>query len=241
MITKVKKLSQIAGLCCAFSYTSFSWLPAFNQFSTIEILSSASQFLLQNGITTEKIVSDFLANIKSGASIQEEDLLPVCSRLLAYAFMFDSETQQLIMRSESNIIKELKNFVAKGPFFITGIHGGIIYGQRSSSVTIVYQNGRGQLKQRKYNLSLETIGLKGGLAFHLGAIFITGDGFNYYDSAQTIYLNQGIELSDHWFLGLEGLYCSINTISSCGIWILGVNLGVGGSLSYIFDGTLTPE
>lgn len=162
----------------------------------------------------------------------------VCSILLVVFFSLPLIAEPLI--AEKMSIKEQKEYKPTGISFCIDPNVGLIWDNLDPMFTITYKNAAGQTKTRKYQASIDTIGLKLDVSIRFNLVFFTDSANDYYESNKVLHLGTGIELgiAEAWGLGL--IYAPF-TNAPGGLLIINGNFGIGGNgLCLVQGGTLIP-
>lgn len=151
----------------------------------------------------------------------------------------------------------LKQFKISGWSYSISPNVACILDSQSLHFPIFYTNSTGETKQRIYQASFKSIGLKLQCALKLYLIFFVNTNFDFYNSNETIQLGHGIEalLPVQHLLKMFGIsksLCPVNpevtyisfTNTPGGLLLIGIPLGInpfGLNLSYVTSGgTLSP-
>ncbi len=173
------------------------------------------------------------------AQANEEDLLVLCGHLIPYLSRLNEKQTNNLLNIKNEIIDYLRSFKVTSYSFEIDPNIAFILDHQTPSFTVYYENGKGQVKRRKYDAKIWSIGLKAEFAIRVEIIKIISSGFNYYDSNKEIHLSKGIEFSLATGPGLNFLCCGFEDFDG-GLVIAGVPLGISGGLSIVFGGSLVP-
>jgi hypothetical protein len=142
-----------------------------------------------------------------------------------------------LMKAQSTIIEALRKYKVSGYSFCIDPNVAFIWDNQNPLLKVYYKNDSGQIKQRRYQASINSIGLKFELAIKFNFIFFVNTDFNFYDSDKVIEFDSGIDLS----IGIFAItYASFKYIPG-GILIIGCPIpGTLTLLSIVTGGSLTP-
>ncbi|MCK4651115.1 hypothetical protein KAT08_02970 [Candidatus Babeliales bacterium] len=116
------------------------------------------------------------------------------------------------------IIKSLRKFKITGIATTVDPNLALIFDIQNPILQVIYKNSIGEIKTRKYQALVKSIGLKLEFDFKIDLIFIVGTDFNFYDSDKTIELGPGIDLKTNI---IDFTYASFNNHDG-GMIILGI-------------------
>lgn len=137
-------------------------------------------------------------------------------------------------------IEELKQYKPTGISFCVDPNVGLIWDNLDPAFTITYKNAAGQTKIRRYQASIDTIGLKLDFSIHLNLVFFTDSANDYYESNKVLQLGTGIQFGFTKVWGLGVIYAPFKNAPG-GLLILSSCFGIGGDgLCLVQGGTLIP-
>lgn len=191
-----------------------------------EILKNITQSLNKTKDILEKY---------SSTDLTEEILLEICSKLLFHKDLIgDQCTSVLKIRNE--IIEYLRDFTSTGIDVEIDPNIALIIDKQNPNFTVTFKNSEGKIKKRKYALTIKSVGIKIECSIKIDVISIFGKNFNYYDTSKELKLGPGVDVGISW---LSLTICKIEELG-CTLLLFGPVLGILGSISYVFQGTMTP-
>jgi len=114
-----------------------------------------------------------------------------------------ASTLTQITTNKDKITSMLKNYKVCGSSLCSYFNGAFIFEEKKLDFEVDYAADNSQnLKQRRYNASIKTIGCKSEFTQKTAMIFFVETDFNFYDSNKTIKIGPGLSLS----LGLEYIH-----------------------------------
>jgi len=190
-------------LAVGFVFASFAIVSARTVSECKIQLKEISQELLDKNVYHPKIASF----VKESVILPEEAIIEFCDQLLLYRHDLGSKASD-VETIKDEIISYLRSFVASGmdvgeidPNFAFG------YNVQNPDFKVTFKNPAGEIKTRKYALSVKSFGLKFELVIKINGIMILGEGFNYYDSANKEYeLGSGFDMAYYPHKGLDGAF-----------------------------------
>ncbi len=144
------------------------------------------------------------------------------------------------------MMKKLSDYKVSGLSFGIDRNAGLIWDTQTPRFNVFYKDEQGDVKTRRFDCKIDSIGLKLTLSINLNCIFFTGN-IDFENSNHVLELGQGIDLSAEIFpliplisLGFSFLYAPF-TNAPGGILMFGMPiLGFSDGISMVTGGTLTP-
>ena len=142
---------------------------------------------------------------------------------------------QVMIKYYYAVIESIKNadeqiVLAYDPNF------GFIYDHQNPSFDVVFKNDKGDIKTRRFNGSIYSLGCKAQFALNLNFIFFIGTDFNYLDAQNPIKLGVGCESHFPGFGWIYAPFCDMPG----GMLILMLSVGLSSGFSIVTGGSLTP-
>ena len=106
-----------------------------------------------------------------------------------------SEHYKALKTAEGLLIKRLKSYHISGFSLAIDPNGACMIDNQDPSFPVAYRNAKGEIKTRKYQASINSIGLKLEFAIKFDLIFFTGTEDDFYNTNKVIELGTGIEVS----------------------------------------------
>ena len=187
---------------------------------------------------------------KSANKFTEEELQAMIKLIFNYGSTVPQEARIALNEISQFLVSRLSTYEVSGFAFAFDPNAGLIWDNQKPSFTIVFKNKEGQIKSRKYDASINSIGLKLALSLNFNLIFFTGD-INFENSNQVLELGTGIDLDLLFITKLLGIgwlipgtpfitYAPFKNAPGA-LLMLGLALGLNGALSVVTSGTLTPK
>lgn len=170
----------------------------------------------------------------------EDVMLELCKWLKKCRYFLSENSIKEVDVIHTSVKDHLKTFVATGWNICLDGNLGLVWDTMDPVVTVTFVNPTGEVKTRKHQLIINTIGPKFKLTCDFCLLKFTGSGFNYYDSRKELSLGGGIDVTAAPFIGPDFLYCRIKEMPGTGILMGGVALGIALGISGIYSGTITP-
>ena len=116
------------------------------------------------------------------------------------------------------IAKKLKDYKVTGFSFCIDPNFAFIYDSQNPTFEVKYKNEKGEIKKRKYESYIQSIGLKLEFTFKFNLIFFLGTDLDFYNTNKEIDLGYGIDI-DSTFCDIT--YANFNNAPG-GILIIGI-------------------
>ncbi len=194
MVCLLKKGLLVLG----FASASFVFMSARTVSECKTQLKEIAQDLMDKNVDNPKIFSLDRSVVKEGAILVEEELIGFCNQILLYREDLGSKASD-VENIKNELISYLRSFIASGiDLGELDFNFAFIYNAQNPDFTIKFKNPAGEVKTRKYALTVRSIGFKFELVIKINGIMIIGSDFNYYDSANKEYdLGAGLDVG--WY------------------------------------------
>ena len=205
-------------------------------------LSTAKNLINQLSNTTPAVNATLQGrNIHSFSDIE---LLALIQTISSHHNTTDlnPENALQIIHAENTLISLLRKFKVSGYSFCIDPNFAFIWDNQNPQFNVFYKNDNGDIKQRSYQASINSIGFKFEFAIKLNLIFFLNTDFNFYDSNKVIEFDYGIDLGiGATCFGLCLTYAPFKNMPG-GFLMIGYPLlfFTINPLSFVTSGTLTP-
>lgn len=176
-----------------------------------------------------------------GTEFTEEELIAAMNTILdGYSHKLTPEIRTAVTKIQEGLITRLRNFKVTGFAFTVDPNGAFFVDTQDPVFDMVFKNSEGEVKKKKIQALIESIGLKIEFAINLNFIFFINADFSYSDVTDTIELGIGGEIGCTPLTGVTFTYAPFKKMSG-GMLMISVGFGMpGGSLSIVTGGSLTP-
>ena len=132
-------------------------------------------------------------------ALNQQDLTAITKDIIAtYGDMLTEEQLKAYIEVQLKLIDRLRSFKVTGIGITMAVDPNValIYDNQDPTFVIYFKNPAGEIKQRRYQASIKSIGLKCECAVNLHLIvFINTTSLNYFDANEVIPLGFGGEIS----------------------------------------------
>lgn len=132
-------------------------------------------------------------------ALNQQDLTAITKDIIAtYGEMLTEEQLKAYIEVQLKLIDRLRNFKVTGIGITMAVdpNFAFIYDDQDPTFVIYFKNPAGEIKQRHYQASIKSVGLKCECAVNVHLIvFINTTGLNYFDANEVIPLGRGAEVS----------------------------------------------
>jgi hypothetical protein len=164
----------------------------------------------------------------------------MCKQIKKHRDILSKNELKAIDEIKDEIKTYLKGFIAKGAGACVDPNLGLCWDTMNPTITVNFVNPKGEVKTRRHQFLINSIGIKFVCSVDICCIRLTGLSFNYYDSNKELNLGSGIDMSACAFGGLNFVYCSIKDMPGCGVVLVSIPVGVAAGLSYVYGGKIVP-
>lgn len=166
--------------------------------------------------------------------LQEETVSDLIQRTLkVVGSSLSFENRKALVSAQEALEKCLGQYKITGYAFTVDPNGAFFVDEQDPSFDVYFQApGSNVLKKRRYNASINSVGLKIQFAIKLNVIFFTDTAFDFYNSNKEIELGTGIDLviSPFWMRNFV-----IHWIANGGGYRFGTGLFIGDSYRDVFE------
>lgn len=188
----------------ALGFGSYCW--AANEPVTPTANNDTLQMLPQTPISLTELKKDI-------RSLSQQDLVAIASDMLtSCGDSFTPEQLKACIEVQANIIDHLRTFKVTGVAFAVDPNLAFIFNTQNPKFDLYFKNDAGELKHRKYQAAINTIGLKIEFAVNLNVIFFINTDLNYFDANTVIPLSWGGEIMPLFYPAFDTQTCNIPTV-----------------------------
>ena len=187
---------------------------------------------------------------KNSNSFSEEELKSVITMILNSNSNISEETRSSLDSVAQYLASSISQYKVTGIAFAVDPNVALIWDNQNPNFAVTYKNNEGKMRSRRFQASINSVGLKIGFSLNLNIIFLTGD-LNYENTGQVLNLGTGVDINLATPLSLigVGLFLPFSLFLTCApilnapgnFIMLGLDFGIAKGVSMVTDGTLTPE
>lgn len=163
-----------------------------------EVIGRAQEYAEKAKFLPQDIYQKLNAANTSGSMCSEEQLEKLLKSVMDLVVPKTPENEELragIAQVQGLIAKKLQDYKVSGYSFAIDPNGAFFVDNQDPQFTVVYKDAKGDIKTRRYQASIDSMGLKVEFAVSFDLIFFTNTSVNFYDSEKVIELGRGIEMN----------------------------------------------
>jgi len=126
-----------------------------------------------------------------------EALIKDLSELIPVASVYDNEQSaryNALAQSHETLKAQLKSYRISGFSWALDPNFALVVGNQNPVFTVTYCDPKGDIKTKKYQASIDLVGINTEAACRINLIFFTNTDANFYNTNKTIELGRGIEI-----------------------------------------------
>ncbi len=132
----------------------------------------------------------------TGTAFTEQELITAMDTIVdGFSDKLTPELSAAIKAAQEALIKRLRNFKVSGFAWAVDPNGAFFVDTQDPAFDMVFKNAAGEIKTRRIQADIRSIGIKIELAINLNFIFFIGDDLNFLDADEKIELGVGGEFS----------------------------------------------
>lgn len=177
----------------------------------------------------------------AGSSFTEQELITALDVLIkGFDNKLTPETIAMLDDAKDALIRRLRNFNVTGFAVAFDPNGAFFWDTQDPEFDMIFKNAAGEVKHRRIQADIESIGLKVEFALNINIIFFIGTDLNYFDTVNKVNLGTGVEFTIAVGPGITITYAPFRNASGA---LFMTTLGFGlkfPSLSVVTGGNLSP-
>jgi hypothetical protein len=175
---------------------------------------------------SQKISDEFEKYLKTATSDQSDqsldNLITQLTTSITNVQLTDNKSSAASIQSQIELLNklkteqkflndQLKKFKISGCAFAVDPNVGLIFDNQNPEFNVKYVDDEGNIKSKKYQLSMDMVGIKMEADFRFDFIFFTNTDFNFYHGNKKIELGSGVEVFPFHFYnpGIERKFVGI--------------------------------